>query len=164
MSENQTLVGKALYLEFRKGVSTYQIIIAPESATGAVITKPKVWSRQVSAATPRKQWTDSFANPAEQDLRKLPDATGKFEQQNIDEARIIGLNNIYEVRWALDNLSKRDWELYKQPIVVEYSLEDKNAANDWKTPAALLRRIQRARLELGFPESYFAEPTPAPAV
>lgn len=42
--------------------------------------------------------------------------------------------------------------LRKTPIVVEVSTLDLAEVKDWKTPPALLRRIQKARVALNFPE------------
>jgi hypothetical protein len=39
-----------------------------------------------------------------------------------------------------------------KPIVVEITSIDLSDVTDWKTPPAALRRIQKARVSLGFPE------------
>jgi hypothetical protein len=50
-------VGKALYLEFRKGVNTAQIILTPEGlTTKGEFVPSSSWRRQISAWSPKKPW------------------------------------------------------------------------------------------------------------
>ena len=51
-----------------------------------------------------------------------------------------------------------------RPIVFEMTDVDFTDVRSWKAPASALRRIQKARVAIGFPEKLFATPTPTPAV
>jgi hypothetical protein len=45
-----------------------------------------------------------------------------------------------------------EWVLRSKPIVVEITSFDLLEVNEWKTPAPALRRIQKCRVALDFPE------------
>jgi hypothetical protein len=64
---------------------------------------------------------------------------------------------IVELTKTLNNLHNNKWELYKAPIVLEFSMEDLLNTKEWETPSALVRRIMRARKELGFPDELLNE-------
>jgi hypothetical protein len=48
--------------------------------------------------------------------------------------------------------------LFQAPIVLEFSQEDLDDTKNQQTPSALVRRILRARKELGFPEEILDQP------
>lgn len=153
-------VGKALYLEFRRNTSTYQLIITPAGKTNVdgneQVVDGVIFRRLVSEASPRSQWrTTRLRNT----LRETPVDTIDELYHNVNEVWMkSGIN--YSIS-SLGDASK--WELYKQPVAVEASEEDLKDALSGSTPNALIKRIRKAREALGFEESFYAL-TPTPAV
>jgi hypothetical protein len=68
------------------------------------------------------------------------------------------------VNTVMSQLYHQGWKLNKQPITVEVSEEDAMKTHDGKTPPALIRRIDKARIELGFSEYYYNETPEATSV
>jgi hypothetical protein len=64
---------------------------------------------------------------------------------------------------TFESLVEQEWELYKEPVVIEFSKEDLIDTQKWNTPNALIRRVMRSRKALGFPDELFAVST-TPAV
>ena len=155
-----TKVGEALYLEFRKGVNTAQVIITPEALTSAGVYVPtSTWRRQISQWSPRKQW--SLYTPEGEVVR------GRSENAKLSGSLGIGNSAVgaYEysaeallpLTTTLNNLINNEWALFEKPIVVEFSEEDLANTINNETPQALIRRILRVRKEFGFPEELIAE-------
>lgn len=159
MSDSATLVGKALYLEFRKGVNTAQIIITPEAMTteGAFVPAG-TWRRQISQWSPRKPWKTYFANGV--DIRKaLHEPLNEIVAlPTKDEAVSFGQSSILDLTNTMNNLYNNEWKLFMTPIVLDFSYEDLLNTKAWETPTALIRRILRARKELGFPDELIEAP------
>jgi len=164
MAENTnpsaTKVGEALYLEFRKGVNTAQVIITPEALTSAGVYVPtSTWRRQISQWSPRKQW--SLYTPEGEVVRS--------RSENAKLSGSLGIGNssagAYEyateallpLTTTLNNLINNEWALFEKPIVVEFSEEVLANTQNNETPQALIRRILRVRKEFGFPEELIAE-------
>jgi hypothetical protein len=159
MSDHAELIGKALYLEFRKGVNTAQIIITPEGMDKEGNYVPvSTWRRQISTWSPKKPWR-CYSSPNETLLAERKSECVKEIAENPNEAlamaqakeMIVGLTK------TLNDLYDNKWELYKEPIVLDFSMEDLLNTKAWETPSALIRRVLRARTELGFPEELLNE-------
>lgn len=139
------VVGKALYVEMvsESGQHTTQLLFTPDYPVGGV--KFALHSRTVSTTSPRKQWRISFAY-------------GDRTTHAVDEATLLEENNKEVGRFArsvesfLRMNASRGFTIRQKPIVVEVTHEDLIDAKSWKTSIALQRRIQKARLALGFPE------------
>ena len=155
-----TKIGEALYLEFRKGVNTAQVIITPEALTSAGVYVPtSTWRRQISQWSPRKQW--SLYAPEGSVV------AGRSENAKLSGSLGIGSSAVgaYEysseallpLTTTLNNLINNEWILFEKPIVVEFSEEDLANTMNNETPQALIRRILRVRKEFGFPEELIAE-------
>jgi hypothetical protein len=159
MTKQATYVGKALYLEFRKGVNTAQIIITPEGFTAEGKFVPSSsWRRQISAWSPKKPWR-SYANGENYTTRaRTAEDSKALETAEMDKAKEISAQMLYELSKVLDNLKENDWSLFQQPIVLEFSQEDLDDTMNSETPSALIRRILRARKELGFPDEILDQP------
>jgi hypothetical protein len=80
-------------------------------------------------------------------------ATKPENETTLNEAREM----IVALTTTLNNLYDSKWELYKEPIVLDFSMEDLMNTKEWETPSALIRRILRARKELGFPDELLNE-------
>jgi hypothetical protein len=150
-----TLVGKALYLEFRKGVNTAQIIVTPESlSTGGSLQPAGSWRRQISTWSPKKPWRfyvgADYALMSDRRATVSASHTLVLPNPELDVAREMGASLVGTLATTLNNLYNNDWKIYQKPIVVDYSAEDSENTVKMETPAALIRRILRARKELGF--------------
>jgi hypothetical protein len=154
------LVGKALYLEFRKGVNTAQIIVTPEGIDESGKYVPtSTWRRQISSWSPKKPWkcytapnTEILNSRKETCIGEIKEVADPDLALNFAEETLVDLTN------TLNNLYNAEWKLVEKPIVVEFSLEDLLNTSAWETPQALIRRITRARKELGFPDELIDQP------
>ena len=148
---NNSVVGKALYLEFRRGGYTQQIIFTPEgrSATGQYVPIT-TYRRQISADSPRKTWKQmstmfkSEMNP-DGSLVQL----GKEHALSTVQDRIGYTDNLFT------QLTSRGWSLYKKPIAVEVTPEDLDDVRNCKTPYKILGRVTRCRRAYDFGEALF---------
>lgn len=155
-----TLVGNALYLEFRKGVNTAQVIITPEALTSTGVYVPtSTWRRQISQWSPRKQWTlytpEGDVVRSRSDNAKLSGSLG--QGTSATTATDYALESLLPLTNTLNNLVNNEWILFERPIVVEFSEEDLLNTASNETPNALIRRILRVRKEFGFPEELISE-------
>ena len=160
MTQASKYVGKALYLEFRKGVNTAQIILTPEGINFEGVYVPAgTWRRQISQWSPKKPWKCYSAGSEDW----LTARKGQVENDKalslstLDEAKNVGVALSDEISDTLNNLQNNEWKLYEKPIVIDFSQEDLQNTKDWETPSALIRRVLRARKELGFPDELIAE-------
>lgn len=149
-------VGKALYVEFNKSLYTYQVIIAPpangnngEILSGAVIT------RRISTYHPRKKWSVSTLSVRTTRDTLTLDPYGEFEKvSDLETARrkVITLMS-YAYQDSFTNLKNQGWEIIWKPLAVEVSLgEMQKIQKEAKLPISLYRRIERARINQGYPE------------
>lgn len=138
------IVGLGLYLELvpagdNPHNKTTQILFTPSGMTEmGVQTQFAMLSREISTWSPRKQWRTAFANITADQMALAP----------ADKA--LALISRFE------NTLKREiyygYTLRNKPIVFEITNTDLSDVREWKAPAAALRRIQKARVSLGFPE------------
>ena len=148
------VVGKALYLEFRRDGETNQVIITPEAINAAGKYVPiTTYRRRVSAASPRKTWKQMstvFKSEVDPMTNKLV-ALGREHALATVPDRISYTDNLFT------QLINSGWALYKQPIAVETTIEDLEDIRLSKTPYKILGRITRCRRALNFGEPLFAE-------
>lgn len=159
MTKSATLVGKALYMEFRKGVNTAQIILTPEGFTAEGEFVPSSsWRRQISSWSPKKPWR-VYQN-GDWAVRKTNAMETKALQTTptAEMAKEVSTAMLSDLAKILDNLHDNDWKLFQQPIVLEFSQEDLDDTKNQATPSALIRRILRARKEVGFPDEILDQP------
>lgn len=159
MTKQSTLVGKALYMEFRKLVNTAQIIITPEGFTAEGEFVPSSsWRRQISAWSPKKPWR--VYNNGDWATRRTNFMETKVLQSSptAEIAKEVSAEMLNDLAKVLDQLHANDWKLFQTPIVLEFSQEDLDDTKNQQTPSALVRRILRARKELGFPEEILDQP------
>jgi hypothetical protein len=162
MTEASKFVGKALYLEFRKGVNTAQIILTPEGITSAGDFVPAgTWRRQISTWSPKKPWK-CYSVGDEKFLEERKDyvATNKTLPVVLDKEEAVMKSEelLGGIAVILNQLHANDWSLYQKPIVLDFSQEDLLNTKEWETPSALIRRILRARKELEFADELLEEP------
>ena len=143
----------AMLLEYKDNAWTKQQIIVPAVKVGDTWTRPLMAQRWIANHSPRKQWRiyRGPSVPAELDL--------DTNEGSMDFAsRTLGYFAIHKhFEEAIATGSVR-----AVPIVLADLTEaDALEAKEGKAPQALLRRIQRARLEAGYPEHAYDWPTPA---
>jgi hypothetical protein len=149
--ENVATVGKALYLEFRRGDATQQILFTPEgvNANGKYVPMT-TYRRRISEAAPRKAWKQM--------------STGFISEKNPDNS-LVQLGKEHALRTVADRIAYTDnlfrqliaqsWTLHKQPITVEVTPEDLVDVRESKTPYKILGRITRCRRTLDFGEALY---------
>jgi hypothetical protein len=147
MADKDKVVGKALYLELRAGISTYQMLLTPDgiSSNGRAVPAT-VYRRQISSAKPRRAWK-TYSLPA-LDLN----AFGTYEVVEKDKALHTADSRVGYMATTLSQLKSYGYTLYKQPLLIEVSQEDLESIRLSKTPYKILGRITRVRRTLGFGE------------
>jgi hypothetical protein len=137
------LVGRALYIELRRGTETSQVILTPQLSfiSGDSDVKPCIISRQLTAVTKRKGWRYSSG----------PRISSMDTTEDIQRATEIVYPMIKWVTPFLSGYQAGGWEVFTPPLVIEMSSEDVELILSKKTPAALIRRIMKAREVAGLP-------------
>ena len=165
------IVGKALYLEFeptehapewmKSSNQVTQMILIPAGigTKGTSQYAPALYTRTVSKHSPKAQWRKTIGN--------YDYSTGKDVSKSalnivpeLSEAKKVAVESINSIvnflgRSFMTYASeehKLSTQLRKKPIVVEVTSDDIQDSIDYKTPSALVRRIQKARVSLDFPE------------
>jgi hypothetical protein len=153
------IVGKALYLELIPTIpadgttevtevqQVTQLLFVPEGFDEKGEYVPMTsHTRTVSVWSPRKQWRVSKNGVSNASLLSGGVPISQTKAQEV----------ALEMSGKYEGIIKRQlsygFVLRKMPIVVEVSTIDLGEAKDFKTPSALLRRIQKARVALTFPE------------
>jgi len=150
--------GKALYVEFRKAGYTYQFILTPEATFNGQFYPVHFMRRNMNAFQSRKNW----AIDATRHLPSPPlDEVGGFAQASDVEAKQMAELKLQFVKSTLSDLFYKEWVVFKNPIAVEVTYEDLDLIGQKKTPQALIRRIQRSRIEFGFGEDLVPSTEPA---
>ena len=146
MAEKDKVVGKALYLELRTGLQTYQILLTPDGTSNGRAVPATVYRRQISPAKPRRAWK-TYSLPT------LPiNAFGTYEVVDKDNALQSADSRVGYLATTFSQLKSYGYLLYKQPLLIEVSQEDLDSIRLSKTPYKILGRITRVRRTLGFGE------------
>lgn len=145
-SNNPRLMGMGIYLELPngRGDQTTQILITPEGKNEKGEEAPMaVISRTVAEWSPRAQWRTSFIRPSAKTPEEVALATSTSTATDFAEQieRILKRQMMYGLS-----------TLRNKPIVFELTDVDYTDILDWKAPASALRRINKARVALTFPE------------
>jgi hypothetical protein len=146
------IVGKAIYIELVPKTAkeagqnlVTQILVTPEGFDEKSNYVPMaVHSRTVSEWSPRKQWRISLSRVNNKELFGTPIAQTTAQEKAVEM--------VAQIESVIKRQIAYEMELRKTPIVAEVSTIDLAEVKDWKTPSALLRRIQKARVALNFPE------------
>lgn len=165
MTQQIEVVGKAVYLEFRKATSsgssaTTQILLTPEASANSTIspgasafTEPfnvqmAVYRRRISNYQPRKTWRFIAAGKSSKTI------TASAASANSAALTLLEFTNRTFEQMAADS-----WVLFKEPVVVEVTAEDMLSIRLGKTPYKVLGRVWRSRKFLGFPAEFYDKPT-----
>jgi len=148
------VVGKALYLEFRRAGETNQVIITPEAINAAGKYVPiTTYRRRISSSNPRKTWKQMSTVFRSE----IDPATNKLVVLGREHALATVADRISYTDNLFNQLVTSGWSVYKQPIVVEVTEDDLEDIRLSKTPYKILGRITRCRRSLNFGESLFSE-------
>jgi hypothetical protein len=147
MADKDKVVGKALYLELRTGLQTYQMLLTPDgiSSNGRAVPAT-MYRRQISSAKPRRAWK-TYSLPS-----LSLNAFGTYETVEKDNALQSADSRVGYMASTFSQLKSYGYTLYKQPLLIEVSQEDLESIRLSKTPYKILGRITRVRRTLGFGE------------
>jgi hypothetical protein len=149
-TDTKTKYEKAVYVELVSPTSpmsgTVQILIMPEGTSSAEKLVPvTMYRRRVAPHAPRKTWKMiSSAVTTTQARMAVPG--GMAIDSSVAESVMSFVTSV------LANLGKHGWQVYRQPIVVEVTNEDLEAARLSKTPYKVIGRVLKSRAALGFPK------------
>lgn len=138
------VIGKGIYLELinENETDTTQILITPAGIDeNGKFVSTAVISRSVSEWSPRRQWRVNFLrvdeklSPEENTSKTVAEATAWLAR-----------NLMYTTSTTLRN---------NKPIIFEVSNIDLAEIGEWKAPAPALRRLTKARAEVGFPTELY---------
>lgn len=151
---NTTVVGKALYLEMRRGGYTTQVLMTPEAITLAGKVVPMTcYKRRISKLEPRKTWKQvSSMFSSEKDP-----VTGSLFMMNTEHALATVPNRLQFVDNLFNQMIGQGYTLFKEPITVEVTHDDLEDIRKSATPYKILGRITRCRRALNFGEALFSE-------
>jgi hypothetical protein len=152
-----TIVGKGLYLEFvpatpKTGNPVLQLLLSPEGFDeNGKYTPFCLHSRTISETSPRKQWRITKCGVDNNEVLTSGSPVGQTKAQELALSMVDRFQgSIYKA--VFPKGTDAEWKLRAKPIVVEITSFDLAEVNEWKTPAPALRRIQKCRVALDFPE------------
>jgi hypothetical protein len=156
-----TAYGTCMYLEFRKGPITAQRIIVPEhaklsqKANGVAGVTVMYREQDISKGQTRQEW-NFFELPV--------DGTREIDSndQIVPDVDIVdALDRAGDTYRHLDDfivgLFDRGFSLYGGPLYVEIGPAEVRDLDNEETPDGLLRRIDRVRVDAGFPAKLWKE-------
>lgn len=148
-------IATAILLEYKDNAWTKQQIIIPSVKAGGDWTRPLMAQRWIANHSPRKQWRiyRGPSIPVEQ-----METIDTIDTAMSLASRALGYFSVHKhFETAI-----ADGNVRAVPIVLADLTEaDALEALAGKAPSALLRRIQRARVEAGYPEHPYEWPAPA---
>ena len=150
-----TIAGRAVYMEFRKGTSTTQVLLMPEGRCTSGHTVPmSMYRRRVSPSAPRKTWK-MFASAVSGAVTTAT-TTGPTGSLPIPlDLRAEATRRLSFSYTLFDSLKNNEWKLYKEAVVVEVLPTDLDDARMGRTPYKTLGRVLKTRKFLGFPKEIF---------
>lgn len=152
-----TIVGKGLYLEFVPADTTsnkvMQVLFTPEGYDEkGTYTQFSMHSRTISDTSPRKQWRITKCGTENHTLLSGTDPIGQVKAQELAVQMVERFEKSLQKAVVPNPSNPAVWKLRSKPIAVEITSFDLAEVNDWKTPLPALRRIQKCRVALDFPE------------
>jgi hypothetical protein len=145
VSNKPRLMGQAIYLEAHATNSyarTTQVFITPagKNEKNDEVAMAVIY-RTISDLSPRAQWRTQFVRtPKEMELLSSEDKA------------IANSSRAYE---TISRMFPEGFTPRPRPIVVELTDVDFTDISEWKVPASALRRVIKARKEVGYPENLY---------
>lgn len=152
-----TIVGKGLYLEFVPATDptstrVMQILFTPEGMDeNGNYVQFSMHSRTISDTSPRKQWRITKSGTDNSPLLSGTDPIGQTKAQELAVQMVERFEKSLQ-KAVIADPANPTWKLRGKPIAVEITSFDLAEVSDWKTPMPALRRIQKCRVALDFPE------------
>lgn len=156
-SSPKSILGFALYLEFRRDTFANQHLFIPAlpDRDHETVIEPKYISRQISQKNPNRPWK---YRPVELPLVNYDTTTHLLvEVRDLDSAYKINKPFIEVMRHNINNMKTCGWTLYKQPLTLGLTETDAATIRTHATPSALMRRLEHAREEAGFDKHVYPE-------
>lgn len=150
------IVGLGLYLELvpknTEDKRTTQILFTPEGYDiNGNYVQFAMLSRTISDWSPRKQWRINLSGI---DNRAYIATSGTSAVSELPADVLTTMTTRFEK--SLERyLNGQEVELRSKPIVLEITSIDLADVREYKAPTPALRRLQKARVSLGFPEKLF---------
>lgn len=141
MDTEKSVQGVGVYAEFARDNATTQVIIVPDGYNMAgKLVGSSIIRRTITTVSPKKQW--KFSRLASTEVTSFADDSGrdKYVEDRMKYASTL-----------FDQLLRGEWQMVKQPILIEVSKKDYDAINESKTPTKMIYRISQSRLALDFP-------------
>jgi len=157
MPYSKGVLAYALYLEMRKDGKTHQQIWLPPMAdeTNKELVSPRMVGRLVSEANPRRKWK---YRPIETPLVGYNASNNTIDQiKDLDDAYDAITPLLEVVEHHVSNATRTEWAWTGSPLIVEVTKADLEAARVLGTPNALIRRINDARKDAGYPTALWDE-------
>jgi len=142
------VVGVALYIEARRKQFTIQHLLIPPMVyvSGESMVDAQILFRQISATKPKRQW-------AYMPIPLPAVAYSKTSHALTYQGEDAVMPLMSKLQALLTQINSGDWKLYKDPLTVGITRADAAKIRLQESPAALLRRLNSARLEAGFDSS-----------
>jgi hypothetical protein len=103
-------------------------------------------SRTISETSPRKQWRVNFCGTSNEAVLNDLSLVGNPEEL------VEGMTTRFAKAVERMVSANPTMKLRSKPISLEITSLDLNEVAEWKAPAPALRRLQKARVALDFPE------------
>lgn len=144
LAKAREALATAVLLEYKDNHWTKQQILIPAVQIDGEWTRPLLIQRWIANHSPRKQWR-IYRGPSVKFDVETP-ALNDFMQNVVRQLKYFSVTNHFEQ--AIMDKATREVPY----VLADLSEADVREARAGKAPAALLRRIQRARVEAGYPE------------
>lgn len=150
-----TLVGRALYLEFERPSQVTQVLIMPEGRAADMAVVPMTtYRRRLTIAAPKKNWrqftSSKILNPG---VTPTTDTHTDLQLREMTRDVLSLTDSLYV------SLITNGWKIVKRPLVVEVSADDLLAVRRGHTPYKVIGRIMKTRKSWGFPEKIIPQPS-----
>ncbi len=152
-----TIVGKGLYLEFvpttpKSGNPVLQLLFTPEGFDEKGAYTPFcLHSRTISENSPRKQWRVTKCGTDNKELLASGEPVGQVKAQEL-AVQMLERFEMSVQKAIFPKGTDAEWSLRSKPIAVEITSFDLLEVTEYNAPAPALRRIQKCRVALDFPE------------
>lgn len=155
------IIGKGLYLEFipvdanptEVSSKVLQVLFTPEGYDeNGEYTQFAMCSRTIADYSPRKQWRVTKCGSDNKATLTSGVPLSGVEAQELGMKMIERFTKSVEKAVFAGSDSEPVWKLRGKPIAVEITSFDLVEINSWSAPNPALRRIQKCRVALDFPE------------
>jgi hypothetical protein len=157
------IVGKGLYLEFvpadqsdtmAVASKVLQVLFTPEGFDEAGnYVQFSMCSRTIADYSPRKQWRVTKAGVNNKDALTSGEIVGSVNAQELGLKMVERfIKSVEKAVFPNADTTSPAWKLRGKPIAVEITSFDLAEINSFSAPNPALRRLQKCRVALDFPE------------